>query len=185
MARVFINAGHGGNDSGAVGFGLKEKDVAYCIAARVESYLHKFNLPTKLFQIDGLEKICATSNNWDADFFVSIHCNAFNGTANGTESYCFYGSSEGRKFATSIHNQIVKTFPELTNRGVKEAGYYVLGHTNAPAVLVETAFIDNLHDNELLKNRADDFARAIAQGILLFVGITPDLVICPYCGHQL
>ena len=183
--KIFINAGHGGNDSGAVGFGLKESDVAYCIAARIVSHLRKYNLETKLFQYDGLEKICATANEWNADFFVSIHCNAFNGTASGTETYCFYNSAEGKKLATSIHNQILKTFPELTNRGVKEAGYYVLRHTDATAVLVETAFIDNLHDNDLLKNRAEDFAIAIAQGILLFVGITPDLVTCPFCGHEL
>ena len=90
--QVFINAGHGGKDSGAVGYGLKESDVAYCIAARVATYLSKFKLAAKVFQYDGLEKICATANQWDADLFISFHCNAFNGSANGTETFHFYNS---------------------------------------------------------------------------------------------
>ena len=44
-------------------------------------------------------------------------------------------------------------------------GLCVLKHTDMPAVLVETAFIDNDEDAELLTNRQDDFARAIARGV--------------------
>lgn len=188
--RIFINPGHGGKDSGAVGYGLKESDIAYCIGALVESYLKKFGLTTKLFQYDGLERICDESNKFNADVFVSIHCNAFNGSASGTETYCFYNSTTGYKIATSIHLQILKAFTEITDRGVKQAGYYVLANTNCPAVLVETAFIDNQHDSLLLKNRTEEFAIAIAQGILNYIGIKPDVVdkpadTCPYCGKQL
>ena len=191
--RIVINPGHGGNDCGAVGYGLKESDIAYCIGARVESYLRRFNFATKLFQYDGLQEICDTSNNFDADIFVSIHCNAFNGAARGTETYYFYNSATGNRLANSIHLQILKTFPELTDRGIKEAGYYVLANTNCPAVLVETAFIDNQRDNLLLKNRTEEFAVAIAKGILSFAGIKPDTIdnppnkqsTCPFCGKQL
>lgn len=189
--RIFVNPGHGGEDCGAVGYDLKESDIAYCIGARVESYLKKFGLITKLFQYDGLETICDESNKFNADIFVSIHCNACNTTANGTESFCYYDSVEGKKLATSIHNQIIKTLPQLTNRGVKEAGFFVLKYTNCPAVLVETAFIDNYHDNQLLKFRFNDFAKAIAQGILSYAGIKPDIIdfhadkiLCPHCGKE-
>lgn len=51
------------------------------------------------------------------------------------------------------------------NRGVKQKGLYVVKYTNMPAVLVETAFIDNPDDAELLVKREDDFARAIACGV--------------------
>ena len=188
--KVLINPGHGGKDCGAVGFGLNESDVAYCIGARVESYLRKFGLTTKLFQYDGLETICNESNKFNADIFVSIHCNAFNGTANGTETYNFYNSAEGNKLATAIHLQILKAFPEIADRGVKEAGYYVLAATNCPAVLVETAFIDNQQDNLLLKNHTEEFAVAIGKGILLYLGIKPDAIVvptdaCPFCGKKL
>lgn len=174
--KIFINPGHGGNDSGAVVFGLKESAVAFDIACRLQRFLNDFNLDTKVFQFDGLETICNESNSWNADLFVSIHCNAFNGTANGTESYYFYNSATGKKLASSIHNKILNSFPQLNNRGIKQAGFYFLAGTNCPAVLVETAFIDNQHDNQLLKSRSDDFAKAIAQGILHFLGIKPDFI---------
>ena len=55
------------------------------------------------------------------------------------------------------------------DRGVKEAGFYVLKHTKCPAVLVECAFIDNVHDEALLIEREDDFARAIARGVTDYI----------------
>ena len=50
-----------------------------------------------------------------------------------------------------------------------------------PAVLVETAFIDNAHDANLLREREDDFARAIARGISdFYVSPLPDVIDQPY-----
>ena len=43
--------------------------------------------------------------------------------------------------------------------------HYVIRYTDCPAMLVETAFIDNVDDNALLVEREDDFARAIALDI--------------------
>ena len=162
--KIFINAGHGGNDSGAVGNGLIERDVNFFIANRVESYLLAVNYDVKLFQYDGLQAICDEANNWHADFFVSIHCNAGGGF--GTET--FYVSERGRKLANAIQNQIVNSVGTF-NRGVKTADYFVLLNTNMPAVLVECAFIDNPYDAKLLREKEDDFARAIARGISDFV----------------
>ena len=53
-----------------------------------------------------------------------------------------------------------------TDRGIKSRpGLLVLRQTDMPAVLVEMAFIDNDSDGDLLTNRQDDFARAIARGV--------------------
>lgn len=166
--KIFINPGHGGNDPGACGNGLKERDVVLKIGKRVEKYLRDVNYDVKLFQYDGLGEICDASNNWGADLFVSIHCNAFNSYAQGTETYYFYGSSCGEKLATCIHKQLVNSLP-LVNRGVKQKGYQVLAGTNCPAVLVETAFIDNPDDAKLLIEQEDEFARAIARGVTDYV----------------
>lgn len=170
--KIFINPGHGGNDPGACGNGLREVDVVLKIGRRVADYLRKVGYDVKLEQIDGLEAICDACNDWHADLFVSIHCNAANGKAQGTETYHFYGSSAGRKLATAIHNQIVKSLP-LVNRDVKQAGFFVLAQTDCPAALVETAFIDNPADARLLVDREDDFARAIARGITDYVADNP------------
>ena len=170
--KIFVNPGHGGSDPGACGNGLREADVVLKIGKRVADYLRAVGYDVKLEQIDGLGAICDACNDWHADLFVSIHCNAANGYAQGTETYHFYGSSSGRKLATAIHNQIVKSIP-LVNRGVKQAGFFVLAQTDCPAALVETAFIDNAADARLLADKEDDFARAIARGITDFVANNP------------
>ena len=78
---------------------------------------------------------------------------------------CDVAASIGGMLAKAIQNQLVTSLPVI-DRGVKEMpGLIVLKHTDMPAVLVETAFIDNDADAELLESRADDFARAIARGI--------------------
>ena len=74
-------------------------------------------------------------------------------------------SSSAVPLAQCIQDQIVQSLGTV-DRGLKERpGLIVLKHTCMPAVLIETAFIDNTDDAELLTNNRDDFARAIARGI--------------------
>lgn len=166
--KVFINPGHAPNgnpDPGACGCGLRESDVAAQVGHLVEKYLQAAGCETKLLQSDSLYEISSSANAWDADVFVSIHCNsAANSAANGTESFCYPGSTQGRKLAECIHTQIITSLT-ITNRGVKEANFHVIRETNMPACLVELAFINNYRDANLLKNNYDDFARAIARGV--------------------
>ena len=191
--KIFINPGHGGTDPGACGNDLKERDVVLKIGKRVEGYLRAVGYDVKLFQYDGLGEICTAANDYRADLFVSIHCNAANGKARGTETYCFYGSSNGRELANAIQRQLVDSIDTL-DRGVKEAGFAVLSGTNMPAALVETAFIDNAQDARLLVEHEDDFAKAIARGITDYLADdkplpdvidTPTEKTCPYCGQNI
>ena len=168
--KIFINPGHGGADTGAIGHGLIERDVALLIAQRVEHYLQAVGYETCLFQFDGLQTICDKANSWGADLFVSIHCNA--GGGSGTETFYYEFSSVGKKLANCIQRQVVSSLG-MQDRGLKTkisdsngrpCDVYVLKNTIMPAVLVETAFIDNAHDAALLRDKQDDFARAIARG---------------------
>ena len=172
--KIFINPGHCiDTDSGAVGYGLVEAEVAADIAQLVADYLQNAGYEVKIFQYDGLAEIVDVANYWAPDLFVSIHCNAFNGNARGTETVYYEYSVEGKNLAQAIQNQIVSRLGTV-DRGIKYKiadGYdaYVLKYTKCPAVLIETAFIDNFDDNNLLANRQDDFARAIARGITDFL----------------
>ena len=184
--RIFINAGHGGNDPGACGNGLREADVALSIGRLVEKYLKAVGYDTKLFQYDGLQEICDAANDWCADLFASIHCNAGGGT--GTETYYYKGSAKGETLAAYIQSQIVKSLP-VVNRGLKTKIYgsdgrpydlYVLKYTDMPATLIELGFIDNANDAKLLRDRQDDFARAIARGISdYYASPKPDVIDVP------
>lgn len=175
--KIFINPGHGGEDPGAVGNGLKERDVVLKIGRRVADYLRKVNYDVKLAQIDGLGEICDASNSWGSDLFVSIHCNSFNSCAKGTETFYYQFSGAGKKLANCIQRQIVSSLGTV-DRGLKtklSSGYdvTVTKYTDCPAVLVECAFIDNPDDAKLLVDKEDEFARAIARGITDFTATYP------------
>lgn len=171
--KVFLNPGHAPNgnpDPGACGCGLRECDVAKSVADLVADYLKRAGVEVVgSLQSDSLHEVVSASNRADAEVFISIHCNACNGSANGTEVWHFYGSGVGETLAQCIQNQIVDALGTV-DRGVKGAkpgvnGLYVLSNTDAVAILVELAFIDNESDAALLRERKDDFARAIARGV--------------------
>lgn len=166
--KVFINPGHAPNgnpDPGACGFGLRESDVAMRVGNLLEYYLRVAGLKTRMLQSDSLEEVVAASDYFGADIFVSIHCNAFDGTAHGTETLIYAAGGEAEKLAECVQSQLIDALG-TTDRGIKERpGLYVLNSTAAPAILVETAFIDNRQDNELLASETEDIARAIARGV--------------------
>lgn len=176
--RVYINPGHDVvYDPGAVNVttGLREADVAAAIGEKVKYYLEAAGCEVRLLQSDNLYydsdhpdrnvAVCADANAWPADVFVSLHCNAFNGTARGTEVECYRVNTQSGTLANCIQGQIVRSLGTV-DRGIKERpDLIVLRCTEMPAVLVEMAFIDNDADAALLTQRSDDFARAIARGI--------------------
>lgn len=173
--KVFLNPGHAPNgepDPGACNYDLdlRECDIAKDIADLVESYLTTAGVEVVgNVQSDSLSGITSTANASGADLFISIHCNSFNSSASGTEVCVYPGSSVGRKLGGCIQRQIVDSLGTV-DRGLKERvpgknGLYVLSNTDMPAVLVETAFIDSYQDAMKLRDRTDDFARAIARGV--------------------
>ncbi len=97
------------------------------------------NNENKVFQYDGLAEIVDVANYWNADLFVSIHCNACDSLAHGTET--FYCSVEGKKLANCIQRRIISKTGTL-NRGIKPVNFFVIRNVDCPAVLVEVAFID-------------------------------------------
>lgn len=176
--KVFLNAGHapdGNPDPGACGYGLRECDVAKNVADLAAGYLSAAGVEVVgNLQSDSLHEVVSASNRADADVFISIHCNACNSVAQGTEVWHYYSSEEGEKLAQCIQNQIVDALGTV-DRGIKAAkpgvnGLYVLSNTDAVAVLVELAFIDHAGDAELLRSQQDEFARAIARGVTDYEG---------------
>jgi N-acetylmuramoyl-L-alanine amidase len=116
---------------------------------------------------------CAVANEWGADLFISIHCDAFtNPAAQGTTTYYMRGSEAGRQFAEAVHGHLVNAI-QRQDRGTREAGFYVLKHTNMPAILVEVAFISNPTEEGLLNstNFRYNVARSLFNGILSYTKV--------------
>lgn len=173
--KAFVDLGHGGNDPGAVGNGLRESDIVLMVGKRVKYHIARHGVDVMLSREDdrtvSLSERTRMANNWGADVFVSIHCNSATATAHGVETYCY--KFKYRALADRVHNRILAdTSLYYTNRGVKEANFHVLRESYMDAALVEMAFISNTRDAELLKTKQEEYAIAIAKGILDYLEIT-------------
>lgn len=171
MKRAFLDAGHGGKDSGAVGNNLKEKDINLSVVLKVGEILKRHNVEVKYSRATDvfveLSERAKIANEWGADVFVSIHCNSFNSNVYGVETFCYdYKYTGARTLATKILSNIVVASLCNKSRGVKEANYAVLRETKMAATLVEMAFIDNTLDAVILNSKQNELAIAIAKGIL-------------------
>ncbi|KOP27503.1 cell wall hydrolase [Hapalosiphon sp. MRB220] len=117
---------------------------------------------------DSLRKRCNTANANKVDIYVSIHFNAFNRQANGTEVFAV--SDTGRKYAKPVLDEIVKL--GFFNRGVKNGSHlFVLKNTNMTAILIECCFVDSQKDMNLYN--AEAMANAIVKGLTGQLPTTP------------
>ena len=93
------------------------------------------------------------ANEWGADYFVSFHTNAFNGSARGFETFIYNGSvsNETKQRQRDIHNYLINRI-NVSDRGIQRANFHVLRETNMPSILLEYMFIDNIAENHLLKS---------------------------------
>ena len=153
-------------DSGAEGIKSENKltmEVGNKVIAKLENLGHtviacKPNSARTVNQ--SLGSRCEKANSNRVDFFVSIHFNAFNGQANGTEVFAI--SDAGKKIAQKVLDEIVKL--GFFNRGVKSGSHlYVLRRTNMPGILIECCFIDSAKDIQLYDG--ETMANAIVAGL--------------------
>lgn len=185
MAKIYIDPGHNcsGADTGAVGYGLKEQDVSVQIGVILRELLLVSGQTVKMSRENITDTVSSSlngslagrynaANSWDADIFVSIHCNAANTKAYGCETYHCTGSTQGKALAECVQPHMTAE-TERYNRGVKSANFAVIKHTNMPAILVETAFIDNYDDNRFLASDDGKYKCAVGiyKGICDYLGI--------------
>ena len=169
-------AGHGDTDPGAVGNGLKEKNIVLNIATKLGALLNGREISIKYSRTNdtylSLEDRARLANAWGADLFVSIHANSATSSVRGTECYTHPTANTATKtLSANISRSIASKFG-IPNRGHKEANFAVLRLSNMPAILVETAFISNSSDANLLNTRQDDFANAIFNEILNYFNMS-------------
>ena len=166
--RIAINSGHyPGLDSGACGIFSTEAELVEKVAKIVCEDLEAVGYNVLFIQENELYDIVAQSDSFNADVFVSIHANAADKTAEGTETYYFYDSWWGMTLAECIQKQLVDTMQSV-DRGIKEAGFQVLT-CEAIAALVELDFIDNQEREIYLNNNIEKMAHAVARGITDYV----------------
>ena len=178
--KVFISAGHGGSDSGAVGNGFKEKDLNLSIAMACGNYLKSKGVEVQMSRVkdedDDLNQEVRESNAFGPDLTVSIHNNA--GGGDGVEAWYSIVGGLGKTCAENILAEVIKIGQNSrgakTRKGSNGRDYYgFIRNTKAPAVIVECAFVDNATDIQIIDTEPERIAmgEAIAKGILKTLGI--------------
>lgn len=172
-AKICMDPGHGGSDPGATGNGQLEKTNNLNTQLKFNSQLladtnntggggswsRVLTRSTDVYV--SLQGRCDISNNNSCNRFMSIHNNAFDTTAHGTETYSYSTTGNGSDLRNKIQSRMLTAWGR-TDRGVKTANFYVLVHTVASATLSELAFIDNAGDSAYTGNSTHQLQAANA-----------------------
>ncbi len=178
--KVFISAGHGGSDPGAVANNTKEKDLNLSIALACRDMLVKHGVSVRMSRTkdenDPLSEEIKECNAFAPDLAVSIHNNA--GGGDGAEVFHHHGGGKGKILAENILAEIVKVGQNSRGAKIRKNSngndyYGFIRETSCPAVIVECAFVDNLTDLKILATEGDrqKVGQAIAKGILKSLGV--------------
>ena len=186
---ITIDAGHGGNDSGAIGpTGVTEKSVTLRVALALQKILASEGATVYMTRttdtevspkgaaasdIEELQARCDVANRHNSDIFISIHMDSFtNGAAKGTTGYYYaLGSKKSRDLADKVRAGVIDQIG-TSNRGTQSCNFYVVKHTDMPTTLVEVAFISNPTEEKLMNSEdgVQKAAQGIADGIADFFG---------------
>ncbi len=180
---VIVDAGHGGIDSGAIGNGLKEKDLTLQAAIYMYNRLEELGIRAVMTRTDDeylpkadrVKRIMNLYNNDPNTLIVSNHINA--GGAEGVE--IVYSINSDSTLANMLLDNIgeagqikrkayQRRLPENPNKDY----YYIIRETgNAESVLVEYGFIDNTNDAYKLQNNLDDLVEGAVKAIAEYLGV--------------
>ena len=177
MKKVSIEVGHGGSDPGAVSGNVLEKNINLVVALELERQLKNSGVDVLISRRadvnDKASEFFVKASNYAPDVGVSVHVNAFNGTARGFE--VFRNTNSFQAASNSLCAMIEAEVRALgqTSRGIKPSPFLMSG-LRCPTAYLELGFLDNPTDyagfNTEAKQRA--FGAAYAKGILKFLGIS-------------
>ncbi len=156
---IILDPGHGGTDSGAVGNGLKEKDVVLKTGLQVNDLLKQTPFNVKMTRSTDtfipLKDRSTFAKNNGGNIFVSIHVNSASASASGTETYYYAAGNphvaDSKLLAAKIQARMLAAW-DLNDRGVKPGDFSVLRENNMPAALAELGFISNAGDAAKMKS---------------------------------
>ena len=189
---IFLDPGHGGRDSGAYYYNVAEKDLNMQVYRKLRKKLEELGYKVLTsrdsdIDVDFITERSRMVNKTNSDIFISIHFNATGSAyskSSGIQTYSYsdepdYPSkinpywhnhpdrmSESKRLAVAIHSSL------LAETGAKDAGllersFAVLRETAKPAVLLELGYIDNLAENQQIRDShyQDKLVAGIVKGI--------------------
>ena len=172
--RVVIDAGHGGDDVGALNLHAQEKEISLAIANKIKALNTNENIELlftreedKLVSLsERVEKI----NALKPDLVLSLHINnSKNISAEGMEAFVpkdLKHTAKSEELATKLL-EILGNKTDLKSRGVKTAPFYILKKSEYPSIIVELGFMSNPSDRAIITS--DDHQNKVAAAVLDFI----------------
>lgn len=157
--------------------GGTEEEITNLIADAMEPYLLASGIEfTRNRPEMSLGEAIAASNAGNYDLHFAIHSNAapesLAGKLQGVDAYYFYNSPYGREMADIVTENMKQVYPDGKKvQSVATATLRELRRTNAPAVLVEVGYHDNIEDAQWIKENIDQIAQALAKSIADYFGV--------------
>ncbi len=157
--------------------GGTEEEITNLIADAMEPYLLASGIEfTRNRPEMSLGEAIAASNEGNYDLHFAIHSNAapesLAGKLQGVDAYYFYNSPYGREMADIVTENMKQVYPDGEKvQSVATATLRELRRTNAPAVLVEVGYHDNIEDAQWIKENIDQIAQALAKSIADYFGV--------------
>lgn len=172
---IYLDAGHGGPDSGAISGDIYEKNINLAIVQKIEKQLIKkgatvyltrdkdTDLSTQTYnrKRSDLTNRAKKINEVKPDLYLSIHLNSVaNSKWRGLQIFYTNKNNQNKQLAQTIYDEVNKKLNKV--REIKEENnYYMYKQIKVPGVLVEVGFLSNPSDNYLLRD--DKYQEKIAQ----------------------
>lgn len=194
--KIVIDAGHGGIDGGASAEDVVEKDITLAISKKVERKLKRMGAEVEMTRTTDGDVLAEHEpdrefsslrerkvqdifyrqklvKEHEPDIFITIHANAIPETK-WRGAQVFYhkdGHENSGLLAKAIQDSIKGTLQNTEREPLAIKQVYLLKKTEVPAVLVETGFLSNPEERQLLtdKKYQDKMAEAIVEGIENYV----------------
>ena len=167
---IVIDAGHGGEDGGAVSCtGVSEKQINLETALRLNDLLHLLGYRTRMIRsedlsvytegqtiaqkkVSDLKHRVQMVNETDEPVLVSIHQNLF-ADQRYSGAQVFYGSAgEGQLLAKAVQSELIRTLNPGSHREIKAAaGVYLMERVTCTSILVECGFLSNPEEEAKLR----------------------------------
>ena len=170
---VIIDAGHGGEDGGAISCtGRAESTYNLEIALRLNDLMHLLGIDTQMIRstdtsvysqgdtiaakkISDLKNRVSQVNNTENGLLLSIHQNTFTESQYSGAQVFYAPEGEGAQLAELLQNAICQTINIGSNRRSKMGtGVYLLEHIERTGVLIEWGFLSNSEEEAKLRDKS-------------------------------
>lgn len=169
--KIFISPSNQFNNAYAYG-GTTEGVQCGRIAQALETALKRCGFETRLLHDYDMATKAQNANNWDADLYIPIHTNAYNGKVGGTRIFSYDNTGEGHKAALCVYKYLAPLTPGTSESVTPYPDLYEINKPYAPTVYCECEFHDVPAYAKWIIEHITDIAEAICQGVCDYFGVT-------------